>query len=176
MPLSLAEKKQVVAELADVAANAHSVVVADYRGLTVSEMTQLRADARQKGVTLSVVRNTLSRRAFEGTAFDCLREVLVGPLCLAFSQEEPGAAARLLRDFAKENEQIEVKALSIDGELLTADQLELIASLPTREEALTKLVVVMKAPVSKFARTLTETYAKLVRTLAAVGDKKQSAE
>lgn len=175
MALSLTDKKRIVAEVAEIAAKASSVVVADYRGLTVSQMTKLRLEAHKSGVYLRVVRNTLSKRALDGTEFDCIRDVLVGPLCLAFSQHEPSAAARLLRDFAKEYEKFQIIALSVSGKLLTANQIDVLANLPTREEAIAKLLFVLKAPLTKFVRTLAEPHAKLVRTVAAIGDKKKVA-
>ena len=175
MALSLTDKKAVVAEVAEVAKKAVSVVAADYHGLSVAEMTELRRNARESGVILRVVRNTLARRAFEDTDFSCMSEVLTGPLFLAFSEETPSAAARLVRDFAKEHEQLEVRALSLNGKLLGAESLAAIASLPTRDEALALLAYVMKAPVTQLARTFSETYAKLVRAVAAVGEQKKAA-
>ncbi len=175
MALSLAEKKQVVEEVSQGASNALSALVADYRGLTVSEMTELRAKARQAGVYIRVARNTLAKRALKGTEFECLEDALVGPLCLAFSYGAPSDAARLIKDYIKENEKLEVKAIALGGQLLDASQLESVASLPTKDEAIAKLLFVMKAPVEKFIRTLAEPHAKLVRTIAAVKDQKQSA-
>lgn len=174
MALRLEDKKAIVAEVAEVAANALSVVAADYRGLPVANMTKLRADARKAGVYMRVVRNTLARRALEGTEFACMQDVLVGPLLLAFSQHEPGSAARLIRDFVKTNEKFEVKALAIGGKLLDAKQLEAVATLPTKDEAIATLMSVLNAPITKFVRTLAEPHAKLVRTIAAVRDKKQA--
>lgn len=174
MALSLAEKKLVVDEVASVAATAVSALVADYRGLTVTEMTDLRARARKSGVYLKVVRNTLTKRAIKDTEFSCLDEVLTGPLCIAFSQNAPSDAARLVRDFAKENKKLEVKALAVGGKLYDALQLDAVASLPTKDEALAKLLYVMKAPVEKFVRTLAEPHAKLVRTIAAIKEQKQN--
>lgn len=171
MTLKLDDKKAIVAEVNEIASSALSVVAAEYRGLTVAQMTKLRAQARATGVYLRVVRNTLARRAVEGTAFACLREALIGPLMLAFSQHEPGAAARLIRDFAKENEKLLVKTLAFDGQMLPAKDLDKLASLPTRDEALASLMAVMKAPISKLVRTLAEPHAKLARTLAAVRDR-----
>jgi large subunit ribosomal protein L10 len=173
--LRLEDKKAIVAEVAEVAASALSAVAAEYRGLTVEQMTQLRSNARNAGVYLRVVRNTLARRALEGTEFDCMRESLVGPLVLAFSRHEPGAAARLIRDFIKENETMTVKALAVGGQLLSAKDLGALAKLPTRDEALATLMSVMKAPVTQLARTMVEPYAKLVRTVAAIRDQKQAA-
>ncbi len=174
MALTLEQKKAVVAEVVEDASRAISAVVADYRGLTVDEMTQLRKDARKIGVSLRVVKNTLTKRAFAGTQFACLNEALQGPLFVALSTEAPGDAARLLRDFAKNHENLKVKALAVGGTLYDASHLDAIANLPTRTEALTKLVVVMKAPIEKFVRTLAEPHAKLVRTISAVADKKKA--
>ncbi len=172
MTLTLTAKKAVVEEVNAVASKAISAVVADYRGLTVNQMTQLRKEARKAGVFLKVVPNNLTKRAFETTEFACLNEVLVGPLFLAMSLEAPSDAARLLKDFAKTHDAVKVKALSISGQLLGAEQLNAVASLPTKEEALSKLMFVMKAPIEKFVRTLNEPHGKLVRTLAAVKDSK----
>jgi large subunit ribosomal protein L10 len=170
--LRLEGKKEIVAEVAKVASSALSAVAAEYRGLTVTQMTKLRANARTSGVYLRVVRNTLARRAIEGTEFACMQESLVGPLLLAFSKDEPGAAARLVRDFAKSNEKLVVKVLSVGGQLLGPADLDKLATLPTRPEALSILMSVMLAPVTKLARTLAEPHAKLVRTIAAVRDQK----
>lgn len=173
MTITLAAKKAVVEEVSIVAAKAISAVVADYRGLTVNQMTQLRSEARNKGVYLRVVRNTLTRRAFENTQFSCLSDKLVGPLFIALSLEAPSDAARLVKEFSKTFEKLEVKALSVGGKVYEADQLEVVASLPTMDEALAKLMYVMKAPVEKFVRTLNEPTAKMVRTIAAIKDTKQ---
>lgn len=175
MALSLEEKKRVVSEVAGVAAQAYSAVAAEYRGLAVTDMTELRAKARDTGVYLRVVKNTLAKRAIEGTEFECMAPVLSGPLMLAFSQEDPGSAARLLKEFAKGHSQLKVRALSVSGQLLEASQLDRLANLPTRDQALSLLMAVMKAPVEKLARTLAEPHAKLVRTVAAVRDQKQAA-
>lgn len=174
MALTLVQKKAVIAEVSEVASRAISAVVAEYRGLTVQEMTQLRKSARKMGVCLKVVKNTLTKRAFAGTQFDCLSEALSGPLCVALSTEAPGDAARLLRDFAKDHEKLVVKALAVGGTLYGPANLDAIASLPTRIEALTKLVVVINAPIQKLVRTLAEPHAKLVRTISAVADKKKA--
>ena len=172
MVLKLEDKKAIVAEVAEVASMALSAAAADYRGLTVSQMNVLRENARNTGVYLRVVRNTLARRAVEGTEFECLKGDLLGPLVLAFSKEEPGAAARLFRDFAKQYDKLEVKMLAIGGKLLSADQLDAIAKLPTKDEALATLMSVMKQPVQMLVRTIAEPHGKLVRTLAAVRDQK----
>jgi len=173
--LKLEQKQSIVAEVNEAAGKALSAVLADYRGLTVGQMTELRSKARASGIYMRVIRNTLARRAVEGTEYACLKEALVGPTLVAFSHEDPGAAARLLRDYAKTFEKLEVKALSIGGVLLGADQLDRVATLPTRDEAIALLMAVMRAPISKLARTLNEVPGKLVRTLAAVRDQKEAA-
>lgn len=175
MALTLEQKKSVVAEVAEVASSAFSAVAAEYRGLTVDEMTELRKKAREGGVYLRVIKNTLARRAVQGTEFECISESLVGPLVLAFSQEDPGAAARVIKDFAKEHDLLQVKFVSVGGELLPANDIERLASLPTRDQALAMLMGVMKAPIEKLARTLNEVPGKLVRTVAAIRDQKQQA-
>ena len=175
MALNLEQKKTVVAEVNEAASGALSAIAAEYRGLSVGDMTHLRAEARDKGVYLRVVKNTLARRALEGTEFECMRDGLVGPLMLAFSQEDPGAAARLIGDFAKENEQLVVKLVSVGGQLYEPTELKRLASLPTKEQAIGMLMGVMKAPVEKLVRTLAEPHAKLVRTIAAIRDQKQAA-
>ena len=175
MALSLEEKKAVVSEVAEIAKVAHSAVAAEYRGLTVEEMTELRVKARDGGVYLRVVKNTLAKRAVEGTEFECMQDGLTGPLVLAFSQEEPGAAARLMKDFAKEHEQLVPRLVSFGGEMLSAADLDRLAKMPTRDQAISMLMAVMKAPVEKLVRTMNEVPGKLVRTVAAVRDQKQSA-
>lgn len=173
--LNLADKKAIVAELSEVASKAISAVAADYRSLPVSDMTELHKAAREKNVHMRVYRNTLARRAVEGTEFACLVEALTGPIVLFFSMEEPSAAARLIRDFIKTNELLEVKALAIEGELLAADQLKAVADLPSRDEALALLLSVMKAPVTKFVRTLNEPTAQFMRVMGQIRDQKQAA-
>lgn len=172
MALSFAAKEAVVAEVSEIAASAHSAVAAEYRGLTVEEMTQLRRSAREGGVYLRVVKNTLAKRAIQGTDFECMAEALQGPLVLAFSQEDPGAAGRVIKDFVKENKTLEVKLVSIGGELLPGSELDRLAKLPNREQALSMLVGVIQAPITKFVRTLAEPTSKFVRTVAAVRDQK----
>ena len=172
MTLSLAAKKAVVEEVTAVASKAISAVVADYRGLTVNQMTQLRAAARKADVYLRVVPNTLTRRAFENTEFSCLSDMLVGPLFVALSLQAPGDAARLLKEFSKTFEKLDIKALSVSGKVYGVEHLDAVASLPTRDEAIAKLMYVMKAPIEKFVRTLAEPHAKLVRTVAAIKDQK----
>ncbi len=175
MSLTLEQKKQVVAEVAQVATSAHSAIAAEYRGLTVDQLTDLRAKARNEGVYLRVVKNTLARRAVEGTEFECMSAQLTGPLMLAFSQEDPGAAARLIDAFAKDNDKLVVRLVAIGGSLLDASDIKKLASLPNREQAISQLMAVMRAPLDKLARTLNEVPGKLVRTLAAVKEQKDSA-
>ena len=175
MTLRLEDKKLIVTEVKEVANKALSAVVVDYQGVSVADMTKLRAKARTGGVYLRVVRNTLARRAVEGTEFECLKDTLIGPLILAFSENEPGAAARLFKDVAKELSALEVKALAIGGQLLDANQLEALASLPNREEALAMLCRVMLAPTEKFVRTLNEPTAQFARVMGQVRDQKQAA-
>ena len=175
MALSFNEKEAIVAEVAEIANSALSVVVAEYTGLESTDMDDLRAKARDGGVYIRVVKNTLARRALEGTEYACLQESLVGPLVMAFSQEDPGAAARVVKDFTKENDKLAVKALSIGGQLLTASELDRLASLPTKDQAISMLMSVMQAPVTKLVRTLNEVPGKLVRTVAAIRDDKQAA-
>ena len=172
MVLRLEDKKIIVKEIADVASKAISAGVADYRGLTVAEMTSLRAKARENGVYLRVVRNTLARRAVEGTEFSCMQEVLGGPVFLAFSEEDPGAVARLLKDAAKDYDKLDICALALGGKLLGAKDIDFVAKLPTRDQALATFMSVANAPVTKLTRTMVETYGKLVRTVAAVRDQK----
>jgi len=175
MALKIEDKKALVAEVNAVAATAQSVVAAEYRGLSVSQMTDLRLKARNSGVYLRVVKNTLARRAVAGTAFECVSPGLKGPLVLAFSKEDPGAAARLVKAFAKDNDKLVTTLVSLGGSLLSAKDLDKVAGLPTRDQALSMLVGVLQAPITKFVRTLAEPHAKLVRTIAAVKDQKQAA-
>ena len=175
MALSFNEKEAIVAEVAEVANSALSVVVAEYTGLESTDMDDLRAKARESGVYIRVVKNTLARRALEGTEYACLQDTLVGPLVMVFSQEDPGSAARVVKDFAKENDKLAVKALSIGGQLLEASELDRLASLPTKDQAISMLMSVMQAPITKLARTLNEVPGKLVRTVAAIRDDKQAA-
>lgn len=175
MALKLEDKQAIVAEVKEVASVAHSAVIAEYRGLSVGAMTELRAKARANQVYLKVVRNTLARRAVEGTDFACIQEALTGPLILAFSRTDPGAAARVIGDFAKSHDKLVVKAVSISGKLLPASDLETLSKMPTYEQAVSMLMSVMQAPISKFVRTLAEPHAKLARTIAAIRDQKQAA-
>jgi large subunit ribosomal protein L10 len=175
MALNLEDKKALVAEVAAVAQKAQSVVAAEYRGLTVGQMTELRAKARKQGVYMRVVKNTLARKALAGTSFESVGPKLKGPLVLAFSKDDPGAAARVVKDFAKTNEKLVATLVSLGGQVLPAKDLETVASLPTREQALSILLGTLKAPVQKFVSTLAAAPSKLVRTVAAVRDQKQGA-
>ncbi|MGR9088241.1 MAG: 50S ribosomal protein L10 [Gammaproteobacteria bacterium] len=154
MALNLDGKKAVVEEVAEYAAKAFSAVAAEYRGMTVSDLTQLRKTARETGVYLRVVKNTLARRAVAGTEFECMQNGLVGPLLLAFSMEDPGSAARLISNFAKTNDKLITKVVAIGGQSYGASELNRLASLPTRDQGIGMLMMVMKAPVEKLARTL----------------------
>nr|VFJ95637.1 MAG: LSU ribosomal protein L10P [Candidatus Kentron sp. LFY]VFJ96498.1 MAG: LSU ribosomal protein L10P [Candidatus Kentron sp. LFY] len=175
MPLTLEQKKSVVADVAEIAQIASSLVAAEYRGLTVSEITELREQAKRADVYLRVVPNTLARRALEGTGFACIREHLVGPLILGFSRAEAGDSARLLSDFAKTNEKLIVKLAVYGEKLLKGADIGALAAMPTREVALSMLLSVMKAPISKMVRTLAEPHGRLVRTLGAIRDQRQAA-
>lgn len=175
MALAFADKQQIVTETNSTATHALSLVVADARGVGVTEMTSLRKLARENKVVLRVIRNTLAKRAFIDTEFDCLKEVLSGPSLFGFSMEDPGAAARIFKDFAQDNENFEVKALAIGGNLLAADQIDVLAKLPTLEQALGQLASVMIAPVTKLVRTFNEVPSKVTRVIAAVGDQKKEA-
>jgi large subunit ribosomal protein L10 len=175
MALSIEQKKAVIAEVAEVAQTALSAVAAEYRGLTVEEMTDLRVKAREGGVYLKVAKNTLVRRAVEGTEFECMQESLSGPLLLAFSMEDPGAAARLVKDYTKSNDKLITKLVAVGGEVFEASELDRMSKLPTYDQAIAMLMGVMKAPVEKFVRTLVEPHTKLVRVIAAVKDAKQAA-
>lgn len=175
MAIGLTQKQAIVAEVNETASRALSAVMADYRGVSVDAMTQLRKEAREAGVQIRVVRNTLAKRAFEGTEFECMNKVLLGPNILAFSLEDPAAGARIFKSFAKTNETFEVRALSVGGQLLEASQIDVLAMLPTRDQALSILMSVMLAPVTKLARTLDDIPGRVTRVVAAVGDDKQQA-
>ena len=175
MALNLEDKKAVVAEVSAVAAQALSVVTAQYRGLSVSQMTALRSQGRAAGVYVRVIKNTLARKAMAGTSFECLEPVLKGPLVLAFSKDDPGAAARVIKAFSKDNDKLVTMAVSLGGQLLAPKDLDKVASLPTREQALSQLMGVMKAPIEKLVRMLAAPHTKLVRTIDAVRAQKAAA-
>ena len=175
MPLSLSEKKVVVAEVAEVARSASSVIAAEFRGLNVSEMTELRRQARAAGVYLRVVPNNLAKRAVESTDFECLRDELSGPLVLAFAREDPGSAARVVRDYRRSNQKLQVRLVAFGGKLVDPSDIDSLANLPTWEEAIARLMGTLKAPVTKLVRTLAEPHARLVRAMDAVRQQKESA-
>ena len=154
MALNLSQKQEVVAELADVASKAHSLVAAEYAGTTVSQMTAMRKKARETGVFLKVVKNTLATRAVAGTEFDGTKDALVGPLLYAFSMEDPGAAGRLIKEFAKGNDKLQAKVVSIGGKAYPGSHLEVLAALPTRDQALAMLARVLAEPATMFARAV----------------------
>jgi large subunit ribosomal protein L10 len=168
MGLRLEDKQAMVTEVQAVAQTAHSVVAAEFRGLTVSQLTGLRARARQSGVYLRVVKNTLARRAVTGTPYECIAGSLKGPLILAFSREDPGAAARVVKEFAKGNDRLVPTLVAIGGQLYPAAEIDRVASLPTRPQALAMLAGTLLAPVSRLVRTLAEPAAMLARAVAAV--------
>lgn len=174
MALRLEDKKAIVDEVNVVAVNSVSAIAAEYRGLSVSAMTELRKRARKSGIYLRVVRNTLARRAVEGTRFDCIKDSLRGPLVFAFSKDDPGAPARLMKDFAKENDKLKVQVIAIDGKMIEASRLAAVAELPTKDQAISQLLSVMQAPIQKFVGTLAAPHTKLVRVLVAIKDKKQA--
>lgn len=153
MAIGLEDKKAIVAEVNEAATSALSAVVADSRGVSVTDMTALRKEAREAGVYVRVVRNTLAKRAVEGTDYACLQDSFSGPSIIAFSTEHPGAGARLFKNFAKSNDKFEVKALAFEGNLMDASQIDVLASLPTYDEAIAKLMSVMQGATSKLART-----------------------
>jgi large subunit ribosomal protein L10 len=175
MALNFAQKQAIVAEVAEVAKAAHSAVGAEYRGLTVEQMTKLRVEARKAAVYVRVVKNTLARRALQGTDFECMGPGLTGPLVLAFSREDPGSAARVIEAFAKDHNKVEVRLVALGGKLLDPSALGNLAKMPTKDQAISTLMAVMKAPVQKLAATINEVPGKLVRTIAAIRDAKEAA-
>ena len=175
MALNLEGKKAVVAEVAEIASTAHSAIAAEYRGLTVTDMTALRDAAREQFVQIRVIRNTLARRAVEGTDFACMQDGMIGPLVYGFSMEDPGAVARVMSEFSKENDQFEVKMVSLGGDLLPAGEIDRLAKMPTKDQAIAILMGTMKAPVEKLVRTLVAPTSKMVLTVAAVRDAKEAA-
>jgi large subunit ribosomal protein L10 len=174
MSLSLDDKKAVVAEVSKELKGAQAAMLAEYRGLTVAQMTSLRRKAHEQKIYLRVVKNTLARRAAQGTSYECLSEQMVGPLAYAISND-PVAVAKLLADFAKDNQQLKIKAAAMSGKMMTLAQVQVLAKLPGREQLLSMLLGTMQAPIANFVRTLNEVPTKFVRALAAVRDAKQSA-
>lgn len=175
MTLRLEDKKALVAEVNEVASTALSAIAALYRGMTVAQLTDLRAKARSEGVYVRVVKNTLAKRAIDGTEFECLADSLTGPIILAFSREDPGAAARLVKEFAKNCENLVTQAVAIGGQAYPASDLDRLAKLPTLDQARAQLLGLLQAPAGKFVRTIAEPQAKFVRLLAAYRDQQQAA-
>ena len=170
MALRLEDKKALVKEVNAVAGDSVTAVAAEYRGLSVSQMTELRKNARNAGVYMRVVKNTLARRAVEGTEFECMQETLKGPILLAFAKDDPGAAARVIKDFAKEHDALKAVSLSTGGQVMPGSDLAKLADLPTLDQARAILLGVFQAPMSKLVRTLAEPSAMLARTMAARGE------
>lgn len=175
MALRLEDKKAFVEEINAIAGSALTAVAAEYRGLTVAEMTALRREARNAGVYLRVVKNTLARRAVTGTEFECMKETLKGPILLAFAKDDPGAAARIIRDFAKDHEALKAVSLAAGGKLLAANDIDQLAELPTLDQARAMLLGLLTAPVSRLVRTLAEPPAQLARILSARAESQQAA-
>ena len=175
MALRLEDKKALVAEVNEVAANALSAIAAEYRGMTVAQMTEFRAKARSEGVYVRVVKNTLAKRAIDGTEFECLADSLTGPIILAFSTEDPGSAARVVKEFSEDCEDLVTQVIAIGGEVYPSSDLDRLARLPTLDQARAKLLGLLQAPAGKFVRTIAEPQAKLVRLLAAHRDQQLAA-
>lgn len=175
MASRLEDKQALVAEVKEVAANSLSAIAAGYRGMTVAQMTEFRVKARNEGVYVRVVKNTLARRAIDGTEFECLADSLAGPIILAFSKDDPGAAARVVKEFSKDCEQLVTRAVAIGGEVYPASDLARLAKLPTLDQARGQLLSLIQAPASKFVRTIAEPQGKFVRLLAARRDQQQAA-
>ncbi|MFC4729864.1 50S ribosomal protein L10 [Coralloluteibacterium thermophilus] len=175
MALNLSQKQEVVAELADVASKAYSLVAAEYAGLTVGQLTDLRKKARESGVYVRVAKNTLVSRAVEGTDYAVVKDALVGPLLYAFSKEDPGAAGRLIKEFVKANDKLKPKLVAIGGQMYPASHVDVLASLPTREQALASLASVLAQPATMLARVLAEPASQVARALGAVRGQKEAA-
>lgn len=175
MSLTLEQKKRVVAEVNEIAANAQTAIAAEYLGLSVAAMTELRAVARAQGVQVRVVKNSLAKRAIEGTDFECLSDSLTGPLLLVFSSDDPGAGARIIRDFAKTNNRLVTTAIAFAGEVRPPEDLKLLADMPTLDEARAQLLSALNAPATQLVRTLAEPAGQFVRVIAAYRDQQQAA-
>ena len=172
MALNLTQKQEVVAELAEVAGKAHSLVAAEYAGVTVSQMTDMRKKARESGVFLKVAKNTLVSRAVDNTDYAVIKDELTGPLLYAFSQEDPGAAGRLIKEFAKANDKLKPRLVSLGGQLYPGSHVDVLASLPTRDEALSMLLSVMVQPATQLVRLLSEPASQVTRVINAAGQAK----
>ena len=171
MALNLAQKKEGVAELANVASSAYSLVAAEYAGLTVGQLTELRKKARQSGVYLKVAKNTLVARAVEGTDYECVKDSLTGPLLYAFSKEDPGAAGRLIKDFAKGADKLKPALVAIGGKAYPGSHVDVLASLPTRDQALSMFLSVLVQPATMLVRLLSEPASQIARVTKAAGEK-----
>lgn len=167
MALNLEQKKALVADVNAVAASSLAAVVAEYRGLTVAEMTELRNEARNAGVYMKVVKNTLARRAVEGTPFECIQPSLNGPLLLAFSREDPGSAARVVKGFSREHANLVTRSVAVGGELYDAANLDRVAALPNLDEARAMLLRTLNGPMTQLVRLLSEPGSMLARALKA---------
>tara|TARA_Y100001970_G_scaffold280385_1_gene389290 strand:- start:192 stop:719 length:528 start_codon:yes stop_codon:yes gene_type:complete len=167
LALNISEKKDVVKEVSEIASSAQSAVAAEYRGLSVQELSELRNNARNLGVYVKVIKNSLAKIAIKDTNFECMDSSLKGPLIFAFSKEDLGSAAKLVNDFKKENNLLKPIVVAVNGELVDVDKLSQIAALPTKDQAISMLMSVMKQPVEKFVRTLAAPNTKLVQTLSA---------
>ncbi len=167
MALNIGEKKDVVKEISDIASSAQSAVAAEYRGLTVQELSTLRDNARNLGVYVKVIKNSLAKIAIKDTSLECMDSSLKGPLIFAFSKEDLGSAAKLVNDFKKENQLLKPVVVAVNGELVDVDKLSQIAALPNKDQAISMLMSVMKAPIEKLTRTLAAPNVKLVQTLSA---------
>ena len=174
MSLNLAEKKEVVAEVSERLKQAQAVVLAEYRGITVEDITGLRKEARASGVYLRVLKNTLARRAVQGTPFEKLADQMVGPLAYGIS-DDPVAAAKVLSAYAKKNEKLVIKGGAMPNVVMSVKEVGQLASMPSREQLLATLMGTMQAPIAKFVQTLNEVPGKFVRTVAAVRDQKEKA-
>lgn len=176
MALSIDGKKKIVAEVAEIAASAHSVVAAEYQGINSNELSELRAKAYREKVHMRVIKNSLAKLAVKGTDFECIQNSLQGALIFAFSQEDPGAAGRVISDFMKVNNKLKVKAIALGGKLIAPEQIAILAKMPTKDQSISMLMSVIKAPITKLVRTLAEPHGKLVRTIAAVRSQKEATE
>ena len=174
MALNLAQKKELVAELAEVASQDQSLVAADYIGLSVAQLTELRVKARQGGVFVKVAKNSLVRHAVEGTDYQCVADSLTGPLLYAFSKDDPGAAGRLIKEFSKGNDKLKPRLVAVGGQMYPATHVDNLAELPTLEQALGMLAGLMIAPVTKLVRTLNEPVALVARAVNAVAEARKA--
>jgi large subunit ribosomal protein L10 len=175
MSLNFTQKQAVVSEVNEIAVNAQTAIAAEYNGLTVQQMTELRSKARNDGVTVRVVKNTLAKRALVGTNFECLNDSLIGPLLLVFSGEDPGAGARLVKAFTKENDKLVTRVLVVSGVLRPAEDLDLLAKMPTLDGARSMFLSVLQSPQTNLVRVLAAPSGQFVRVLSAYLSKQSSA-